>query len=107
MFTSVLKIRRYFIEKDAASQINTTMLIIHSSAFLLYLLTTIGHFTAASIWVHTANPDLYKWVALSGIFYNVGSFISQVLLCNIFWHIGKKDDAYDDDLLLARETLKV
>jgi hypothetical protein len=97
MFKSVIEIRRFFINKNAANHINTSMLIRHASAFLLYIVTTLGHFTAASLWAYNPVPSQYVWVAVSGIFFNIGSFISQILLCNIFWSLGQKIDNGEEE----------
>lgn len=39
LLRSVLKIRRFFVERNAQNFINTDMLIRHSTCFILYIIT--------------------------------------------------------------------
>lgn len=87
---SVLKIRRFFIEHDAKDFINTSMLLRHATAFGLYITCTAAFFTVLSIYVWTAQSKWYSYTAATGIFFNLGSFISELLLFNIFWDLAAK-----------------
>ena len=72
----MLSIRRFFVEKNAKDFINTGMLLRHAVAFGLYITCTATYFIALGIYVWNPLPSRYFLVAYTGIFFNVGSFIS-------------------------------
>jgi hypothetical protein len=41
------------------------------------------------MYIWTNNKKLYDYVAGAGIFFNIGSFISEALLFNIFWELSR------------------
>ena len=88
--TSVLSIRRFFLERNAEQFINTKMLLRHAIAFGLYLSTAVVYYTLLSIYLWTNSEQIYLIFAWSGIFYRIGCFISEVLLAQIFWGLGQK-----------------
>ena len=90
LIRSVLHIRRFFIEKDAKDFINTSMLLRHASSFGLYITCTAVFFTVLSMYVWSPSATYYSYTACAGIFFNTGSFISEVLLFNIFWDLAEK-----------------
>ena len=76
MVVSVIKIRHFFVEQNAKNFINTGMLLRHATAFGLYITCTATYFIALGIYVWNPLPSRYSLVAYTGIFFNVGSFIS-------------------------------
>jgi len=52
------------------------MLLRHAVAFGLYITCTATYFIALGIYVWNPLPSRYFLVAYTGIFFNVGSFIS-------------------------------
>jgi hypothetical protein len=87
---SVFKIRRFFVEHNATQMINTEMLIRHSSCFILYIITVTTFYITFGYYTFKPTEDNYKFAASFGIFFNVGSCVSQILLVNIFWGLGTK-----------------
>lgn len=66
------------------------MLLRHATAFGLYITCTVVFFTALCLYYWTNNTKLYDDAAGAGIFFNIGSFISEALLFNIFWELSTK-----------------
>jgi hypothetical protein len=90
LIRSVLSIRRFFIERGAADFINSSMLLRHASCFIIYIVTTTSFFVAFGIYTFKPTTQIYEIAAAVGIFFQLGSCVSQILLCNIFWNLGKK-----------------
>lgn len=86
----MLSIRSFFIERNAKDFINTSMLLRHATSFGLYITCTVVFFTVLSMYVWSPSTKLYEYTAGAGIFFNLGSFISEALLFNIFWDLGNK-----------------
>jgi hypothetical protein len=99
LMKSVLSIRRFFIDHNAQEFINTRMLLRHATAFGLYITCTAAFFTVLSMYVWSPSTTLYNYTAGTGIFFNCGSFISQVLLFNIFWDLSVKIEKPRDRFL--------
>jgi len=64
------------------------MLIRHSTCFILYIITVTLFYCAFGYYTFKPTTQNYKYAAAIGIFFNVGSCISQLLLVNIFWGLG-------------------
>lgn len=97
---SVQTIRTYFKERNDEDYINTSMLMRHAFAFGLFLIGTILKYAAFTVYSIYPNSG-FAWNAYSValIFCQLTSFVSQYLLCVIFWGLGEKneDDLTDDD----------
>jgi hypothetical protein len=50
LVSSVIKIKRFFAERNATNFINTSMLLRHAIAFGLYMATTVAYFLALCYW---------------------------------------------------------
>jgi hypothetical protein len=50
LVSSVIKIKRFFAERNANNFINTSMLLRHAMAFGLYMATTVAFFLALCYW---------------------------------------------------------
>jgi Na+/melibiose symporter-like transporter len=87
----VLSTNRFFKESGAQDTLNINMLLLHAGAFGLYLITAVliclG--SAATIMFPFNQMVLvsYEWTLVA---VNIGSFISQVCLCLIFWDLGRE-----------------
>jgi len=90
LIRSVVSIKRFFVKEEAEDHLNTDMLIRHAVCFGLYIVTTAVYFIALGVWTLNPTDQTYSWAASCGIFFQVGSAISQALLCQIFWELGKK-----------------
>jgi hypothetical protein len=91
LVVSVYRIKRFFDKRNAQDYINTGMLARHAVAFGLYLTTTLAFFISYQVYtLHPTNAAIYNVNQWTCIFFNVGSFTSQLLLCNIFWELGGK-----------------
>ena len=64
------------------------MLLRHAVCFSLYILTTICYFSAIAYWSLGPDAQRYNIMAGFGIGFEIGTFISQLLLCDIFWKLG-------------------
>lgn len=54
LVSSVVSIRRFFIDQSAEDQMNSSMLLRHAICFALYIITTAVYFIALGLW--TLNP---------------------------------------------------
>jgi len=93
LVTGVVKIRNFFKKQGAENFINTPMLMRHAASFGLYLVTTVVFFISFSL-MALSPYDLFFWNLLNlvAIFYYVGQLISEILLVQIFYDLGKKTD---------------
>lgn len=90
LVNSVFKIRRFFVAHNAQNYINSNMLIRHALCFILYIITVTAFYLSFGYYTMYPTKDNYVYAASSGIFFNLGGCISQILLCNIFWGLGEK-----------------
>lgn len=90
LLRSVFSIRRYFAERKAFDFINTPMLVRHAVAFGLYMLTVVLYNASMVYWGWTQTAQTYYIATICGTLFNIGSTISQVLLCQIMWTLGTK-----------------
>jgi hypothetical protein len=114
LLKSVSKIRSFFRERDQEDLIDEKTMLLHASAFGLYLLSVLV-FSGCSILYfleHISVEDYEKGT----LFYIWVSFIALLLLALIFWSQGHKlevtrgtegpevyvETENDDDLMNAR-----
>jgi uncharacterized membrane protein YciS (DUF1049 family) len=76
------------VERDAVDFINTKMLIRHALAFGLYMLTILMYNASLCYWGWKQTPESYYIATILGTLFNIGSTISQLLLCQIMWSLG-------------------
>lgn len=76
---------------------------------MLYVVTTIVYFLALGIWTLSPTDLNYRIAAGCGIFFQVGSGISQMLLCNIFWKLAIPMDEkeFADDRSTVTEDVTI
>jgi hypothetical protein len=81
-----------FIRKGLKSpQLDKTALLLHSSAFGLYMVSVVVLYTAQTLFFFMENqsdPKAQDIYFSSAIFTIICSFTSQLLLCAIFWRLG-------------------
>ena len=84
----ILKIRNY-IRETKDKKINFSTLLVHSSAFRLYLLSLVEYFATTVLYDIDPNKKKARDRFIVGsMLYFGASFVSQVFLCVIFWHLG-------------------
>lgn len=98
-----MSIRRFFIDRNAADFINTSMLLRHAACFIIYIVTTFSFFLAFGYYTFKPTIQVYEVAAVVGICFSLGSAVSQVLLCMIFWDLGKKIEKADFDPTESRQ----
>jgi hypothetical protein len=85
----VLKVRRYFNDKHAQDQMNSAIMLLHASAFGIYLLSVSLVMVARTYGGITENQQFLNKTLTAAI---IGDFISQLLLIAIFWDLGKPEN---------------
>ena len=65
-------------------------MMIHAGAFGLYLLSDVVLYACYTLYVIKLDDRTWKIYGYASIFFTSMSFLSQVLLCAIFWDLGKK-----------------
>ena len=90
LINSVLKIRRFFKERNDEGYIDTAALSRHAACFGSY--TLLYTFYNLSFIVYANFPNLITWTIFmfSNIIYLYGNLFSEILLCQIFWSLGSK-----------------
>jgi hypothetical protein len=88
MVKSVFSIRKFFKKRNATNYINIPMLLRHSVAFVLYLLSTVADYGTFALYLAFPNDYTFNLFMTFQDFWVVGGFVSQVLLCQIFWDLG-------------------
>ena len=84
---AVFQINRY-VKSSTDSNINKRALLLHASAFGLYLASVIVLDSCYAY--YQINQDALSVYLNSEIFWAVASFLSQGFLCAIFWDLGRK-----------------
>lgn len=91
LISSVVKIRRFYFEKNIEQQLNTGKLLLHASAFGLYLISIVIYYASWDLFLLSPTKKLEAvTVFLFFVFYVVAA-IAQVLLCAIFWELAMPD----------------
>lgn len=81
MIVSVVKIRNFFHEHNAKDYINTGMLLRHSGAFALFMVTVLVRFSTFTVFVlHPFDPTTLNVYLVAKAFWIIGSALSQILL---------------------------
>lgn len=97
LIQTVLKIRRYFKERNAEGFINTAALIRHAICFGLYLLTIVAYFGTYTLFTFKNTAFTYNFFVIAYLFWATGSTVSQLLLFQILWSLGTKSEVQEDD----------
>ena len=92
LIRGVNRIHQYFKDKQGQIRVNTNILLLHAGAFGLYLLSDVVVYSAYSLYVWVPTDFTWEIYGYASIFYVSASFLSQVLLCAIFWDLGKPMD---------------
>lgn len=102
LMIGVLKIRKLINSGSSSEQINVAQLIQHFLAFSLYLLSVIVEYTFYAIFAFSSNknPDQYFASVIVTQFF---SFISQLCLCWILWHLASKEEAMQPASIEAKD----
>lgn len=94
---SVLSVRSFFKENEAAAVINPSQMMIHAGAFGIYL---IGIIVFYGTWVLRTDMDrnqVPKIAKLGESFFLIANFVSQLILVAIFWNLGRKVNFIPDN----------
>lgn len=91
LVSSVYKIKKFFRENNAEDCINTAMLWRHALSFGLFLASSVMFFSMLCLFSwFPANKKIENAFYISQSLYMIASTISQFLLCQIFWRLGRK-----------------
>lgn len=104
LVAGVIRIRRFFREKEADDVLNSSMLVRHAIAFSLYLLSTSAWLIAVAldnIFRSAWSVRLYEQVSIADY---IVQFVAQVMLLEILWQWGRK---YVDATLAEEEEMRV
>lgn len=90
---SVLRIRRFMVGVEGDENIDTKMMLLHVSAYMLYLLASISYYGTYTFRRLTGFTEFGKQLFLSAkVFYYIANFIALVLLALILIDLGKADE---------------
>jgi drug/metabolite transporter (DMT)-like permease len=89
LIVGVHRIRKFFKERNATDYINTAMLLRHGFAFGLYLVcSTASAVMLLFVNLNPLNPAYFSLFCCVFIADLIGQLISELFLCEIFWHLG-------------------
>lgn len=92
LITSVYKIKAFFKAKEDEECLDTKALYRHAVAFGLFLITDVAYYVMWPIYtLNYKNQKFFNWYISVIIFWLIGSFVSQILLCTIYWDLGTED----------------
>lgn len=96
LMQAIYRIRSYLREhgEDAMS---TARLTLHACAFGFYLISVVG-ISVFRLLNDIVKERYFKALIWSAIIYIFLSFVSQVLLCCIFWDLGTKQEGLADEI---------
>lgn len=89
---SLLKVRSFFKDRDAADSIDIRALLRHAAAFGLYLVATVVDISAMVLVVAFPSDVTLRIYLGVEVFWALMLFVSQVLLGIIFWNLGTSED---------------
>lgn len=90
LLTGVVRIKKFFEERKAMDFINSGMLLRHAIAFILYLLgATASAVCLMFVNLYPGNETIYDIFSAVYIADLMAQWVSELLLCEIFWTIGK------------------
>lgn len=98
LVSSVIDVKNFFKERDAEDFINTPMLLRHGIAFSLYLIgTTVTAITLMFVNIYPESQRAYDVFSAFYILDFLMEFVSQILLCQVFWLWGAKDEEEEEE----------
>ena len=103
MIDGIIKIRRFYREKEITSKLNLRALLLGGGAFGIYLISHIVSFGTTVFWfvsVYHKDGDNGKYKYVYFVMYLIwvaSSALSQILLDIIFWQLGEKAEELADD----------
>lgn len=87
----ILKIRQLIQKRGSSTQLNVCQLVLHISAFSLYLFSvTVLYTFYTEKYIHESYRSTQFYYGAE-IFYNACSFISQLCLISILWTLGGEE----------------
>lgn len=94
---AIYRIRRFMSEQDDNS-VDTKMMTLHASAFGLYLISVVGLIIVNTLQLFDLDLKLtlFGVVIIAATVFLCLSFIAQVLLCAIFWDLGRKKEKQEE-----------
>lgn len=70
---------------------NMHYMMLHTGAFCLYLFFSLFYYVSLGFYLfNPGSQDALKAYTITSIVYTVGSFISQLLLCQIFYDLSER-----------------
>ena len=88
---SVYKIRKFYKENKLTAEMNTKTMLHHVMAFGLFFISTIPYgLIGIGTLIFPYSKTAYQAFEYSLIPLTITAFLSQVLLCAIFWQFGGK-----------------
>ena len=89
------KIVNYINGGLKSPQLDKKARVLHSAAFVLYMVSVVVLYTAQTLFFFMVNQKAAKAQDIyfsSAIFTIICSFVSQLLLCAIFWRLGNPQE---------------
>lgn len=96
LIRTVINIRRYLSVGSQSGSLSLRTLILHALAFGLFLVSVVLLAVASGYyWSFPTAEKAFDDYMLASIFWAVSSFLSQCLLCGIFWNLSRPNPVVD------------
>ena len=83
----------YLLRRFLREHINTTTMVLYASAYVIYLFTTILYYVTFNMdLIYNDGPATISFLQHAEEISIWTNFISQLLLCAIFWDLGRKNE---------------
>lgn len=96
LIRTVINIRRYLSTGSQSSSLSWRTLVLHAFAFGLFLVSVILLAVASGYyWAFPASERAFHDYMIANIMWISSSFLSQCLLCGIFWNLSRPNPVVD------------
>ena len=94
---AVLVVRRFLIDNDHREMINLKQMLIHSGAFVMYLVAEVVYYGTWTMRIDRSAENLLIYAQFGTSLYLILNFASQVLLMVIFYDLGDEEKVLFED----------
>lgn len=86
---SIIKIRAFYVRTNNTQSLNIKVLQIHATSYILYLIACFYNLLMLFIYSLNDTDRMYSLYQVSLVFGIFAIFVSDILLCAIFWDLGR------------------
>lgn len=104
LIRAVRNIRRYLGLSASAEQLSLKTLLLHVTSFGTYLVSVVILAIAFTVYLgFPGSQSAFDFYMISNIIWESSAFLSQLLMCFIFWYLSQEEKAQATDELPETE----